>query len=125
MTFKEYLKTQDGLAEGILTELHDYLKKLLPQAEFCISYAMPAFKTSEVVVWFAVYKNHLGFYPTGAGVKAFEGRLEGYKYSKGAIQLPLDKALPKQLIKDIVKFRLIEIEKKQVEKAEQVRRGTL
>ncbi len=117
MTFKEYLKTQDGVAAAILTEMHDYLKKLLPQAEFCINYAMPAFKTSEVVVWFAAYKNHLGLYPTGAGVKAFEARLEGYKYSKGAIQLPLDKALPKQLIKDIVKFRLGEIEKKQAAKA--------
>lgn len=117
MTFEDYLTTQEKEYETSLREIYIYLEKLLPQAEFCISYGMPAFKTTEVVIWFARFKNHLGLYPTGAGVKAFEARLEGYKYSKGAIQLPLDKALPKQLIQDIVKFRLVEIEKKQAAKA--------
>jgi len=117
MEFKVYLAEQDESVRGILQEMYDYLAKLLPQAEFCISYAMPAFKTSEVVVWFAAYKNHLGFYPTGAGVKAFEDKIQGYKYSKGAIQLPLGKPLPKTLIRDIVKFRLKAIAEKAATKA--------
>ncbi len=117
MTFEDYLATQEKEYEASLKEMYIYLEKLLPQAEFCISYGMPAFKTTEVVIWFARFKNHLGFYPTGAGVKAFEDRLEGYKFSKGAIQLPLNKALPKKLLKDIIKFRIEAIAIKEQQKA--------
>lgn len=122
MTFEEYLKTQEEEYEDSLREMYTYLTKLLPQAEFCISYGMPAFKTTEVVIWFARFKNHLGIYPTGAGVKAFEDRLEGYKYSKGAIQLPLKKAIPKKLLQDIIKFRLAAIALKEQQKTSKKKR---
>ena len=61
---------------------------------------------SGVLVYFAGYKNHIGFYPTGNGVAAFKDRLDDYKTSKGAIQFPLDKKLPVKLITEIVKYRL-------------------
>jgi len=64
------------------------------------------------VVYFAAFKNHIGFYPTASGVKAFENELGGLKFSKGAIQFPLDKTLPTELIQKIVQFRLKEIESK-------------
>jgi uncharacterized protein YdhG (YjbR/CyaY superfamily) len=116
MSFKEYLKTQSSESASILTEMHDYVLGLIPGATFCINYGMPSFKTTEVVVWFAAFKNHLGFYPTGAGVSAFEDQLQKYKYSKGAIQFPLDKPFPKKLVKDIVLFRLKAIAAKEAAK---------
>jgi uncharacterized protein YdhG (YjbR/CyaY superfamily) len=69
---------------------------------------MPAYKQNGIVVYFAANKNHIGFYPTPSGVTAFESQLSNYKYSKGAIQFPIDQPLPKELIQDIVRFRIAE-----------------
>jgi uncharacterized protein YdhG (YjbR/CyaY superfamily) len=70
---------------------------------------MPCFYQKQNVVYFAAFKNHIGFYPTASGVKAFENELVGLKFSKGAIQFPLDKPVPKELIQKIVLFRLDEM----------------
>lgn len=79
----------------------------------CISYGMPAYRSSELIVWFAGYQRHIGFYPKSAAIVAFADALSGYKTSKGAIQFPLDKPLPVGLIKKIVRYRLNEIKAKQ------------
>jgi uncharacterized protein YdhG (YjbR/CyaY superfamily) len=73
---------------------------------------MPCFSLKQNIVYFAAFKNHIGFYPTSSGVKAFESELVGLKYSKGAIQFPLDKPIPKELIQKIVLFRLDEVLRK-------------
>jgi uncharacterized protein YdhG (YjbR/CyaY superfamily) len=70
---------------------------------------MPCFSLKQNVVYFAAFKNHIGFYPTASGVKAFESELVGLKFSKGAIRFPLDKTVPKELIQKIVLFRLDEM----------------
>ncbi|MEO8712881.1 MAG: DUF1801 domain-containing protein, partial [Parafilimonas sp.] len=59
-------------------------------------------------VTFAVFKNHIGFYPTPSAIKAFAKSLEKYKTSESSIQFPLDKPLPLPLITKIVKFRVQE-----------------
>jgi len=60
-------------------------------------------------VYYAAYKAHLGFYPTNAPIAEFAAELAPYKTSKGAIQFPLDKPLPKGLIKKIVQYRVTQI----------------
>ena len=90
------------------------LKKAAPGAEELISYNMPAFKLHGVLVYYAGYKNHIGFYPTGSAITAFEKELSGYKTSKGTVQFPLETSLPLPLITRIVKFRV----KENLEKAE-------
>jgi uncharacterized protein YdhG (YjbR/CyaY superfamily) len=88
----------------------------VPEAIEVISYHMPAFKTKEVLVYYAAAKNHLGFYPTNSGVTEFKKELEGFQTSKGAIQIPYDQPLPLQLIADIAKFRFFEVEEKKKSK---------
>ena len=73
-----------------------------------ISYNMPAFKLHGVLVYYAAYKSHIGFYPTASPMKAFKEELADYKTSKGAIQFPIEKAIPTNLVKKIVKFRINE-----------------
>lgn len=102
----QYLTTFDGNTLEKLIELRKFLKNLIPDAEECISYNMPAYKLNAVLVYFAGYKKHIGFYPTGDGIKQFESRLTDFKYSTGAIQFPLDKPFPFDLIKEIVNYRL-------------------
>ncbi len=86
--------------------LRKIIIETVPNAEEIISYKMPAYKVHECLVYFAGYKNHVGFYPTGSGIGAFEQELGNYKYSKGAVQFPIDKELPRDLIVRMVEYRL-------------------
>jgi uncharacterized protein YdhG (YjbR/CyaY superfamily) len=69
---------------------------------------MPTFKLNGNLVHFAAYKNHIGFYPAPSGIEAFKRELSPYKWSKGAVQSPLDKPIPLDLVKKIVVFRVKE-----------------
>lgn len=91
-----------------LQEIRSLIKHVVPQAQEVISWGMPTYKLRGNLVHFAMAKTHLGFYPGENGVKAFIPQLTKYKYSKGAIQFPLHKPLPKQLIVDIIQFRIKE-----------------
>jgi len=94
--------------QKLLKQVRATIKKIAPQAEEVISYNMPAFKHHGMLVWYAAYQNHIGFYPTGSPIKVFKEELTNYKTSKGAIQFPVDKPIPKALVKKIVKFKLKE-----------------
>ena len=105
----------DEYISGFLPEIGDILEQVratiseaAPQAEEVISYSMPAFRLNGMLVFFAAYKNHIGFYPTPSGIKTFKEELSVYKNSKGAVQFPLNKPLPTELITKIVKFRAAE-----------------
>src|SRR5215203_4644318 len=85
------------------------IKAAAPGAVETISYRMPAYKLDKrVLVYFAGYKNHIGFYPTSLGISAFKEQIAGYQNSKGAVQFPLDEPLPRALITEMVKFRVDE-----------------
>lgn len=85
--------------------MREILRQAVPEAEEVISYHMPAFKTSEVLVYYAAAKSHLGYYPTSSGVSNFKVELARYVTSKGAIQFSYEEDLPEQLIRDIAQFR--------------------
>jgi uncharacterized protein YdhG (YjbR/CyaY superfamily) len=110
--FNTYFSAFPENAQQKLEEIYSICKEFLPEATEKISYGMPCFSLKRNVVYFAAFKNHIGFYPTASGVKAFEKELVGLKFSKGAIQFPLDKAIPRKLVQKIVLFRLEEINKK-------------
>lgn len=91
-----------------LETIRTAIKKAAPKSTEVISYGMPAFKQNKVLVYFAAGKNHIGFYPTPNPIIIFSKELEGYKTSKGAIQFPLDKKIPLNLVSKITKFRVKE-----------------
>ncbi|MFH1197876.1 MAG: DUF1801 domain-containing protein [bacterium] len=91
-----------------LESLRQTIRKAAPEAEEAISYQMPTFKLNGNLVHFAAYKNHIGFYPTPSGIEAFKKELSIYKSSKGAVQFPIDKKLPLDLVSKIVKYRVKE-----------------
>lgn len=109
-TVAAYLKDVPSQAQARVDDIRAILSKLLPGAEEIISYNMPAYKQyGKVLVYYAAYKGHLGFYPHNEPILAFAAELEPYKTSKGAIQFPLDKPLPKGLIKKIVQYRVAQV----------------
>ncbi|MES2448371.1 MAG: DUF1801 domain-containing protein [Bacteroidota bacterium] len=95
--------------QEILKQIRATIKIAAPGAEECISYAMPAFKLNgKPLVYFAGYKNHIGFYATPTGHEAFEKELSIYKQGKGSVQFPINKPMPLDLITRITKFRVEE-----------------
>lgn len=114
-TIDAYISSYDEVVQPILKELRRVIKEEAPDATEKISYQMPTFYLNGNLVHFAVQKNHIGFYPAPSGVAAFKEELTEYKTSKGAIQFPLTKPIPYELVRRIVRFRVEEAreEKKQ------------
>ena len=107
-TIDEYINNLSENDKKISNELRQTIKNAAPEAEEAISYQMPTFKLNGNLVHFAVFKNHLGFYPTPTGITAFQDELSAYKTSKGAIQFPKNQPLPLSLISKIVAYRVKE-----------------
>ena len=103
-----YHDSQPAEIRKVLEQLRQAIKQAAPQATETISYGMPAFRQNKVLVYYAVHKEHIGFYPTPNPIVHFKKGLEKYTTSKGTIQFPIDKPLPLTLIKKMVKFRVEE-----------------
>lgn len=105
----DYIASFPLETQVILTQVRSTIQKAAPEAEESISYAMPTFKLNgKPLVYFAGYKNHIGFYATPTGHEAFEKELAIYKQGKGSVQFPINKPMPLDLIERIVKFRVKE-----------------
>ena len=104
----EYIAGFPETTQVLLEKIRAIIRKAAPGAEELISYAMPAYRLNGMLVWFAGYAGHIGFYPGASGIANFQNELSNYKSSKGAVQFPLDKPLPTALITRIVKFRVQE-----------------
>ena len=104
-TIDEYIATFPKNVQNILEELRRAIRESAPEAEEVISYRMPAFKLNGILVWFAAFKNHIGFYPKTSAIEAFKEELSDYEVSKGTVRFPLDKSIPFDLVKKMVKYR--------------------
>jgi uncharacterized protein YdhG (YjbR/CyaY superfamily) len=94
--------------QKLLEQIRSTIRKAAPKAEETISYGMPAYKQYGMLVFFAGYKNHIGFYATPTGHEAFKKELSAYKQGKGSVQFPIEEPMPLTLITKIVKFRIKE-----------------
>ncbi len=104
-----YIATFPKDIQDILIKIRKTIFVKAPQAIESISYGMPAYKTNgKPLVYFAGYKNHIGFYATPQGHLEFAEELSKYKSGKGSVQFPLDKLIPYDLIGRIVEFRIKE-----------------
>ncbi len=104
----EYIKAASEEAQEKLKQMLACIREAAPGASEGLKWNMPAFSYKRILVTFAVFKHHIGFYPTPSAVKAFEKSLTKFKTAEGSIQFPLDKPLPLDLIKKITAFRVRE-----------------
>ena len=111
-TVDEYISMFPDDVQDILEKVRRTIKESAPGAEEAISYRMPAFKLNGSLVWFAAFKDHIGFFPTSSGREAFKKELSKYKGGKGTVQFPIDEPIPFDLVKKIVKYRVKENLKK-------------
>jgi uncharacterized protein YdhG (YjbR/CyaY superfamily) len=106
--FNDYLNRFPRDVQQRLKQMRLTIKEAAPQSKETISYGIPAFTLNGMLVWFAAFKNHLGFYPRTSAIAAFKEELSIYKGAKGSAQFPFDKPLPLPLISRMVKFRVKE-----------------
>lgn len=104
----EYISGFPKEIQKLLKELRATIIKTVPDAEEVISYQMPAYKYYGMLVYFAGYKNHIGFYPGVSSIEKFKKEIAVFKSAKGSVQFPLDKPLPLQLVTEMVVFKLKE-----------------
>ena len=104
----EYLDGLDEPKRSTLVRLRRDILAVVPDAEQCISYALPAFKVAgKTIAGFAAFKNHLSYLPHSGSVfpELFE-ELTGYVRSSGALRFPVDQPLPPELVEKLIAVRL-------------------
>jgi len=107
-TIEEYINAAPAEVQLRLQQLHECISKAAPGAAEGLKWGMPAYSYNKILVTFAVFKNHIGFYPMESAIKAFAKDLTKYKTASGSVQFPLQETLPLALVTKIVKFRVKE-----------------
>lgn len=105
-TIDDYIAAHPADVQARLQQVRQTIQAAAPEATEAISYQIPTFKLHGNLIHFAAFQHHIGLYPGTAAIGAFQVDLQGYRTSKGTIQLPLDRALPLDLIERIVRFRV-------------------
>ena len=105
-----YLGALDEPKRATLAQLRDTIAALVPDAEQCISYSMPAFKLrGKTIAGFAAFKNHLSYLPhSGSVIRRLAKETDGYTKTKGSLHFPVDEPLPKTLVKKLLDARMDE-----------------
>jgi uncharacterized protein YdhG (YjbR/CyaY superfamily) len=104
----EYIADSSKETRAKLRQMRKSIRAAAPGSKEDLKWGMPSFSYKRILVMFAAFKNHIGFFPTPSAMKAFSKELSKYKTGKGSIQFPLDKPLPLALIRKITKFRVKE-----------------
>lgn len=108
-TVDEYIAGFPEDIQTILNQVRSTIRQMAPDADESIGYGMPAYKLhGRPLVYFAAFKNHIGFYATPTGHAEFANELAIYKQGKGSVQFPVDRPIPFELIARIVAFRAAE-----------------
>ena len=103
-----YLADLDEPKRTTLQQLRQDILEVVPNAEECISYGMPAFKVrGKTVAGFAAFKNHLSYLPhSGSVLPALAADIADYDGTKGSLHFTVDQPLPKDLVTKLVTARL-------------------
>ena len=103
-----YLATLKEPKQTTLRELRKTILGIIPEAEQCISYGMPAFRLrGTVIAGFAAFKNHLSYFPhSGSVLAALHDDIATYVTSKGTLQFPIDTPLPEALVAKLIAVRI-------------------
>ena len=105
-----YLAALDEPGRSALEQLRRSILAVIPDAEQCISYGMPAFKVQgKTVAGFAAFKNHLSYLPhSGSVLETLGEQMSGYQGTKGSLHFPKDEPLPASLVEKLVRTRMRE-----------------
>lgn len=104
----EYIGLYPVDVQEKLEALRKFINDNIPKVTEKISWGMPTFVLNGILVQFAAYKKHIGFYPGPSAILLFKNELSAYKGAKGSVQFPLDKPIPYDIIRKIIEMRVEE-----------------
>jgi len=107
-TVTEYINAFPKGAREKLRQMRACIRASAPGAKESMKWGMPAFSYKRILVTYAAFEHHIGFYPTPSAVTAFAKELSKFSTAKGSIQFPLEKPLPLSLVRKITAFRVKE-----------------
>ncbi len=102
-----YLASVEEPKRSTLEALRATILEIVPEAKQGMSYGVPAFRVEgKVVAGFAAFKNHLSYLPhSGSVFPELRDELAMYTTSTGALQFPIDRTLPKALVRKLIRVR--------------------
>ena len=104
----EYIESFPSDIQKKLRLMQKTIKSAAPKSKEDIKWRMPSYSYERILVMYAGFKNHIGFFPTPSAIIAFKKDLKDFKTSKGTIQFPNDKPIPVALVKRITAYRVKE-----------------
>lgn len=106
-----YLAEVEEPKRATLQQLRETIRSIVPAAEEGMSYGCPAFRLNgKVIAGFAAFSNHLSYLPhSGSVLGKLQKDLEGYGGTKSALHFPVDRPLPKPLVKKLIDVKLEEL----------------
>src|SRR5260221_14669010 len=105
-TIAEYIRAAPREGQPHLRRLYAILKSIAPEAKEAIKWGIPFFVEPRFLFAFSAHKAHLNFAPTVAGLAPFRKELKKHKTTKGTLQIPYNKPLPEDLVRQIAEYRL-------------------
>ena len=102
----QYIATFAPQVQAVLQQVRQVVRDAAPDAKEVISYRMPALKQNGILVYFAAFKKHFGFYPPIKGDARLEKAAAPYAGEKGNLRFPLDKPMPFELMRRLTKLRV-------------------
>ena len=107
-----YLAAAAEPARSMLVEIRALVRGIVPpETVEVFSYGMPGFRYKGALLWFGAFKSHCGFYPGSPPMlKSLAQELKSFKTSRGSVQFPFGRPLPRELIEKIVRLRVAENE---------------
>jgi len=108
-TVDEYIAGFPGDIQAILNSVRQTIREAAPHASEVMTYGVPGFRQTVNLVQFAAFKEHIGFYPTPSAIEAFKDELSLYHTSEGTVRFPIDEAVPLDLIRRMVEYRVSEV----------------
>ena len=107
----EYLASIPAAEKKELERVRKIIKKAAPEAVELISYGMPGFKLkNKYLIGYAAFKHHMSIFPGGGSREALADQLKSYKQAKGTIQFTHDHPITDDLLTEIVKLRIADID---------------
>ena len=103
-----YLASLDEPKRSTLQQLRHDILGVVPEAEECISYGMPAFRLhGRVFAGFAAFKTHLSYLPhSGSVLEELGDAVAGYQATKGSLHFPVDQPLPESLVRRLIEAKI-------------------
>ena len=102
----EYIAQAPKEAQEKLQEMRAVIRTTAPGAEERISYGMPYYYYKGRLVYFQLWKKHIGLYVPTPVLEEHKSELKGYETTNATVRFPLDEKLPLDLIKKLVEARV-------------------